>query len=220
MWHVVAAHSTQQVQPRNYLLLACHLFNEGAQLTQMYRALAYQAAEAKAAAAAKGEPEPIGVLEDPGTMLGAGAAGVAVLGAVAAAKPVKGWISQSGALPKAVKQMATHPAGPLTIHFWAPTCKWLLSVSNLADIERPTNQISLAQQTGGSHCSLFLWCGPEQRNYLIYCAESFAIVALTATGVIWSRYSMVINPVNYNLFAVNVVLAISSGYHLWCACPR
>lgn len=44
--------------------------------------------------------------------------------------------------------MVGHPAGPFTIHFWAPTCKWLLSVSNLADLERPTDTISLAQTTG------------------------------------------------------------------------
>jgi hypothetical protein len=30
---------------------------------------------------------------------------------------------------------------------------------------------------------------------------------VTATGVIWSRYSMVITPKNWNLFAVNVFMA-------------
>lgn len=30
---------------------------------------------------------------------------------------------------------------------------------------------------------------------------------MTATGVIWSRYSMVITPKNWNLFAVNVFMA-------------
>jgi hypothetical protein len=33
------------------------------------------------------------------------------------------------------------------------------------------------------------------------------LAAVTATGVIWSRYSMVITPKNWNLFAVNVFMA-------------
>ena len=40
-------------------------------------------------------------------------------------------------------------------------------------------------------------------------------MALTATGVIWSRYAMVINPINYNLMIVNIALGASSGYHLY-----
>ena len=39
-------------------------------------------------------------------------------------------------------------------------------------------------------------------------------LALTITGVIWTRYSFVITPVNYNLASVNAVLGVSSGYHL------
>ena len=39
-------------------------------------------------------------------------------------------------------------------------------------------------------------------------------IALTSTGVIWTRYSFVITPVNYNLAIVNAVLGVSSGYHL------
>ena len=38
--------------------------------------------------------------------------------------------------------------------------------------------------------------------------------AITATGVIWSRYSMVIRPKNWNLFAVNVFMAITGSYQL------
>lgn len=45
---------------------------------------------------------------------------------------------------------------------------------------------------------------------------SFAqMSALTATGVIWTRYSFVISPVNYNLAMVNIALGASSGYHLF-----
>ena len=39
--------------------------------------------------------------------------------------------------------------------------------------------------------------------------------ALTATGIIWTRYSFVINPINYNLATVNLALGASSGYHLF-----
>ena len=61
----------------------------------------------------------------------------------------------------------------------------MLSVSNIMDLDRPVEKVSTMQQT-----------------------------ALCATGFIWSRYSMVINPVNYNLFFVNVTLAVTGTYHL------
>ena len=54
----------------------------------------------------------------------------------------------------------------------------MISLSNIADLSRPVENVSLPQQ-----------------------------VAVTATGVIWSRYSMVITPVNWNLFSVNVFMA-------------
>lgn len=41
-----------------------------------------------------------------------------------------------------------HPAGPLTIHFWAPTFKWGISIANLADLNRPAEKVSVEQQTG------------------------------------------------------------------------
>lgn len=84
-----------------------------------------------------------------------------------------------------IRSMAEHPAGPFTVFFWAPTSKWLLSGANLMNLDKPTDTISLAQTT-----------------------------ALTATGVIWTRYSFVINPINYNLAIVNFALGCSSGYHL------
>ncbi|KAF4146627.1 Mitochondrial pyruvate carriers domain-containing protein, partial [Phytophthora infestans] len=74
--------------------------------------------------------------------------------------------------------MVSHPAGPFTVHFWAPTIKWAISLANVADMRRSPETISVAQQT-----------------------------AVTGTGVIWSRYSMVITPKNWNLFAVNVFMA-------------
>lgn len=38
--------------------------------------------------------------------------------------------------------------------------------------------------------------------------------ALAATGIIWSRYSMVIYPVNWNLFSVNMFVAFTGCYQL------
>ncbi|CAL5345552.1 unnamed protein product [Camellia sinensis] len=58
-----------------------------------------------------------------------------------------------------------HPAGPKTIHFWAPTFKWGISIANIADFAKPPDKLSYPQQ-----------------------------IAVTATGVIWSRYSTVITP--------------------------
>jgi len=38
---------------------------------------------------------------------------------------------------------------------------------------------------------------------------------VTATGIIWSRYSFVITPVNYNLFSVNAFMAVTGSYQLY-----
>jgi hypothetical protein len=37
-------------------------------------------------------------------------------------------------------------------------------------------------------------------------------IAIFATGVIWTRYSFVNCPINYNLAIVNVFMAASAGY--------
>lgn len=78
-----------------------------------------------------------------------------------------------------------HPAGPKTIHFWAPAFKWALVIAGLADINRPAELVSLSQSA-----------------------------ALAATGVIWARYSTQIRPVNYNLLSVNVFVGITGIYQL------
>lgn len=55
-----------------------------------------------------------------------------------------------------------------------------LVIAGLGDLSRPANQLSIGQSA-----SLF------------------------ATGVIWSRYSLVIIPKNYSLFSVNVFVALT-----------
>ncbi|KAI0744990.1 UPF0041-domain-containing protein [Earliella scabrosa] len=67
-----------------------------------------------------------------------------------------------------------HPAGPKTVFFWAPLMKWCLVAAGLKDLSRPADKLSVSQN-----------------------------VALTATGFIWVRYSLVITPINYSLAAVN-----------------
>ncbi|KAK2992232.1 hypothetical protein RJ640_005719 [Escallonia rubra] len=78
-----------------------------------------------------------------------------------------------------------HPAGPKTIHFWAPTFKWGISIANVADFAKPPEKLSYPQQ-----------------------------IAVTATGIIWSRYSTVITPKNWNLLSVNVAMAGTGIYQL------
>ncbi|KAK4753327.1 hypothetical protein SAY87_022125 [Trapa incisa] len=78
-----------------------------------------------------------------------------------------------------------HPAGPKTIHFWAPTFKWVISIANVADFTKPPDSISYPQQT---------------------------VVAVS--GLIWSRYSMVIKPRNLNLLGVNMAMAGTGLYQL------
>ncbi|TNN15021.1 putative mitochondrial pyruvate carrier 2 [Schistosoma japonicum] len=88
-------------------------------------------------------------------------------------------------VPTGLKPIWDHPAGPKTIFFWAPTFKWLLVIAGLADINRPVQNVSLYQSA-----------------------------ALAATGLIWSRYSMVIIPKNYNLLSVNAFVALTGLYQL------
>ncbi|RDB25324.1 putative mitochondrial pyruvate carrier 2 [Hypsizygus marmoreus] len=73
-----------------------------------------------------------------------------------------------------------HPAGPKTVFFWAPLMKWCLVAAGLKDLSRPADKLSVSQN-----------------------------LALTATGFIWVRYSLVITPVNYSLAAVNFFVGLS-----------
>jgi len=88
-------------------------------------------------------------------------------------------------VPAKLQPFWNHPAGPQTIFFWAPTFKWGLVIAGLADYARPPEKLS-----------------PKQSG------------ALTATGCIWARYSLVVIPKNYNLFAVNFFLAVTGFFQL------
>ncbi|XP_022229142.2 mitochondrial pyruvate carrier 2-like [Drosophila obscura] len=81
-------------------------------------------------------------------------------------------------VPKGAQPFWQSPAGPRTVFFWAPLFKWGLVAAGLGDtLNRPAQNISLNQS--GS---------------------------LAVTGLLWSRYSVVIIPKNYSLLAVNVAV--------------
>jgi hypothetical protein len=81
--------------------------------------------------------------------------------------------------------IAASEAGPFTVHFWAPMSKWFISGASFMDLHRPTDKISIAQYT-----------------------------ALTLTGFFFTRYALLVAPVNYTLCSVNVALFGSSAWHL------
>ena len=161
------------VVPRNPLGIACHTFNILAQGNQVRRAAEY-----------KIENSPTGKQEVTDFAMKAGVAGLGLTALIASSGRMAAKLA-SPTMPSFVQSMGTSPVGPMTVFFWAPASKWLLSANNLVDLEKPTEKMSMSNQ-----------------------------IALTVTGVIWTRYSVVITPVNYNLAAVNLVLGISSGYHL------
>ncbi|KAK3791432.1 hypothetical protein RRG08_046584 [Elysia crispata] len=88
-------------------------------------------------------------------------------------------------VPAKFRTFWEHPAGPKTIHFWAPGAKWALVVAGLGDLSRPAEKLSVYQST-----------------------------ALAATGAIWARYSLVIIPKNYSLFTVNVFVFLTGATQL------
>ncbi|MCJ1453065.1 hypothetical protein MMC28_003410 [Mycoblastus sanguinarius] len=69
------------------------------------------------------------------------------------------------------------PVGVKTVHFWAPVMKWSIVLAGVSDFARPAESLSLTQN-----------------------------IALTATGVIWTRWCFVIRPQNMLLAAVNFFL--------------
>ena len=75
--------------------------------------------------------------------------------------------------------------GPFTIHPWPPVTKLFLSMASLTDLHRPTEKISLTQYA-----------------------------ALTLTGFIFTFYGLFVTPINYPLTSVNIVLFLSSAWHL------
>mmetsp|Transcript_12483 Transcript_12483/g.25928 ORF Transcript_12483/g.25928 Transcript_12483/m.25928 type:complete len:297 (-) Transcript_12483:199-1089(-) len=158
------------VKPQNLLLSACHVTNVAAQLNQMRRALEYKSSQ--------GQGDEVKDITMKAAATAAAGAGFFVFGPA-----VQGAIV--GAELGVVSAAAAAPAGPFTVHFWAPMSKWLISGASFMDLDRPTDKISIAQYT-----------------------------ALTFTGMFFSRYSLLVNPINYLLCSVNIALFGSSAWHL------
>jgi hypothetical protein len=181
-----------KVQPVNYLLFACHTFNVAAQSYQLYRWSNWHNKQTVIAQALP-EADKQALLQKigPGFPIQPVATAIATVGAgvLLGQKVIKPALTKFNPVANTtgakVKDILTHPAGPLFIHFWAPIFKWALSISNILELDRDLSQISLPQQT-----------------------------ALAATGFIWSRYSLVITPKNYSLFLVNFVLGLTGAWHI------
>jgi len=112
----------------------------------------------------------------------------AIGGAVLAGSLIAGPTAQtylSAANLGVVSTVAAADAGPFTVHFWAPASKWLISGASFMDLNRPTEKVSLPQYT-----------------------------ALTLTGFFFTRYALLVTPINYTLCSVNIALFLSSAWHL------
>lgn len=48
-------------------------------------------------------------------------------------------------LPEVAKNAIAHAAGPMTIFFWAPTFKWMITFANIGDMKKPAELISANQ---------------------------------------------------------------------------
>ncbi|KAL3823763.1 hypothetical protein ACHAXA_004856 [Cyclostephanos tholiformis] len=70
-----------------------------------------------------------------------------------------------------ISTVAAADAGPFTVHFWAPMSKWMISGASFLELDRPTEKISIAQYT-----------------------------ALTLTGFFFTRYALLVTPINYTLW--------------------
>ncbi|XP_048209447.1 mitochondrial pyruvate carrier 2-like [Perognathus longimembris pacificus] len=89
-------------------------------------------------------------------------------------------------LPGKLRLLYNHPASPWTVFFWAPIMKWGLVLAGLADMARPADKLSTGQSS-----------------------------VLMAIGFIWSRYSLVIIPKNWSLFAINFFLGTADASQLF-----
>lgn len=125
-----------QVQPRNYILFACHGFNVSAQSNQVRRWGQHVMDVDK-------EKGPARIQEL--SMMGGGA--LAGIGAILLARrPLQAALTSSGS-PGFVQKIAKYDAGPFYIHFWAPNFKWALSINNFLDFDRPVEKVSLSMNS-------------------------------------------------------------------------
>ncbi|KYK57869.1 uncharacterized protein DCS_04882 [Drechmeria coniospora] len=92
----------------------------------------------------------------------------------------KRWQSTAGQQEQSwFKRAWESEIGIRTVHFWAPVMKWALVLAGISDFARPAEKLSFTQ------------------NF-----------ALTCTGIIWTRWCLIIKPKNYLLAAVNFFLGL------------
>lgn len=96
------------VQPRNLLLCSCHVANVGAQLNQLRRALEYKLANGQ-------EQE----VQEFGQKTAMG--GAIIAGSILAGPHMRKMLTNANM--GVVSTVAAAPAGPFTVHFWAPMSK-------------------------------------------------------------------------------------------------
>lgn len=98
-------------------------------------------------------------------------------------------------------------------------CRGLVA-AGLKDLSRPADKISIPQNLGGFLYPSLTFSSADR--------DDSALLALTATGLIWVRYSFVIVPVNYSLAAVNCfvggtgIMSLYRAYeyvYLFSGCP-
>ncbi|XP_032522440.1 probable mitochondrial pyruvate carrier 2 isoform X1 [Danaus plexippus] len=85
-------------------------------------------------------------------------------------------------VPSQLRPLWEHAAGPKTIFFWAPAFKWALVLTSIDEFRRPLEKVSPTQSA-----------------------------TLAATGLIWTRYCLVIKPINYALSLCNFSLGVANG---------
>ncbi|CAH0402415.1 unnamed protein product [Chilo suppressalis] len=85
-------------------------------------------------------------------------------------------------VPTKLRPLWEHEAGPKTIFFWAPAFKWALVAASVDDYRRPLDKVSTSQSA-----------------------------TLAATGLIWTRYCLVIRPINYSLSICNFSLGVANA---------
>lgn len=98
-----------------------------------------------------------------------------------------------------------------SVHFWAPTFKWGISIANVADFTKPPEKLSYPQQIGMWFLIQNFSVSFSIPSRMSSCWSSFILQmnaqtrffnfvwwysAVTFTGLIWSRYSTVITPVS------------------------
>ncbi|KAJ8711843.1 hypothetical protein PYW08_008797 [Mythimna loreyi] len=103
-------------------------------------------------------------------------------------------------VPKSLRPLWEHPVGPKTIFFWAPIGKWSVVIAGLGDINGPAPKLSALVLA-----SLDAYTRPLDK------VSTTQSATLSATGLIWTRYCLVITPVNYSLAICNFMLGVANG---------